>query len=186
MSFLALERAAGNSGGILLGLEVLGDILRAQDRLAEAREVLTDSLTLSRDLGDVFGEAMALHQLGTVAQDSGERAAALRYFQEAVGYRQDVGDQEGLAISLECVGELLVRQDPELAVRLFAVADALRARFGLPIPPESVAKREPTLAAARTQLGDRLFAAAGHAGRTAPPELIIDELLDLTGDLPLP
>ncbi|GIF01077.1 diguanylate cyclase [Paractinoplanes rishiriensis] len=178
---LALERAAGNSGGILLGLEVLGDILRTQDRLDEARDVLDESLTLSRDLGDVFGEAMALHQLGTVAQASGDRAAALRFFQEAIGHRQEVGDREGLAVSLESVGELLVRQEPELAVRLLAVADVLREKLRLPVPPESLPQRESTLAVARQQLGERVYAAAGHAGRAAAPELVIDQILDLTG-----
>jgi tetratricopeptide (TPR) repeat protein len=177
---LALERAAGNSGGILLGLEVLGDILLRQNRLAEAREVLDESLTLSRDLGDMFGEAMALHQLGTVAQASGDRIGALRYFQEAIGHRQEVGDREGLAVSLESVGELLVSREPELAVRLLATADVLRAKLRLPIPPESLPKRESTLALARLQLSERVFAAAGHAGRAATPELVVDQILDLT------
>jgi diguanylate cyclase (GGDEF)-like protein len=173
---LALERAAGNSGGILLGLEVLGDVLRAQDRLPEARDVLTESLALSRDLGDVFGEAMALHQLGTVAAASGDGPGALRSMQEAIQRRQEVGDHEGLAISLESVGELVVDREPELAVRLLAVADQLRERFRLPVPPESRPQRESILAAARSALGERLFTAAG---RGAPPDLVIDQVLDL-------
>jgi tetratricopeptide (TPR) repeat protein len=177
---LAMERAASNSGGILLGLEVLGDILLLQNRLDEARHVLDESLTLSRDLGDRFGEAMALHQLGTVAQASGDRITALRSFQDAIGHRQEVGDREGLAVSLDSVGELLVQQEPELAVRLLAVADVLREKLRLPIPPESLPKRESALTLARLQLGERVFAAAGQAGRAATPELVIDQILDLT------
>jgi diguanylate cyclase (GGDEF)-like protein len=178
---LQRERAAGNSGGILLGLEVLGDILLAQERLAEARDVLDESLTLSRDLGDVFGEAMALHQLGAVAQASGDRPTALRHFREAIGHRQEVGDREGLAVSLDCVGALLAETEPELAVRLLAVADALREKLRLPTPPESLPQREATLALARARLGERVYTAAGLAGRSAPPELVIDQLLDLSG-----
>ncbi|MEU4623297.1 diguanylate cyclase [Actinoplanes sp. NPDC023801] len=173
---LARERAAGNSGGILLGLEVLGDVLRAQDRLPEARDVLTESLALSRDLGDMFGEAMALHQLGTVASASGDAAGALRLLQESIQRRQEVGDHEGLTISLESVAELIVGREPELAVRLLAVTDALRERFRLPVPPESRPQRESVLVSARSALGERTFAAAGRA---APPDLVIDQVLDL-------
>jgi tetratricopeptide (TPR) repeat protein len=178
---LAMERAAGNSGGILLGLEVLGDILLTENRLPEARNILDESLTLSRDLGDMFGEAMALHQLGAVAHASGDRIAALRYFQEAIGHRQEVGDREGLAVSLDRIGELVVQQEPELAVRVLAVADVLREKLRLPIPPDSLPTREATLTQARLQLGEPVFAAAGHAGRAATPELVIDQILDLTG-----
>ena len=47
----ALERIAGNTYGIVLGLECLGQVRLARGDLAGAREALTEGIGLSRELG---------------------------------------------------------------------------------------------------------------------------------------
>jgi diguanylate cyclase (GGDEF)-like protein len=177
---LRLERASGNTFGLVLGLEFRGQILLAQGDLAAAKASLEDSLTLSRSIGDRYGEAMALHQLGLVAQREGNRQQAVTLLTVALLRRHEAGDREDLAVSLDSVAALALDADPALAVRLLAAAEALRSRYRLPTPPDVASRREPTLAAARSALPGRAFAAAWSGGRDAPLGLVIDQALDLS------
>jgi predicted ATPase len=176
---LRLERAAGNTRGILLGLECLGQILLAQGDVSGAREALEESLTLSQSVGDVFGEAMALHQLGIAAEALGDTETALKLLTAALARRHEVGDREDLATSLDSVAHLVVQTDATLAARLLGAADGLRERHRLPAPPDAETRRADTLEAVLKDLDERAFAVARTAGRGAPLDLIVDEVLDL-------
>ncbi|HEX8498470.1 MAG TPA: tetratricopeptide repeat protein, partial [Actinomycetales bacterium] len=164
---LTLERAAGNSGGVLLGLECLGEILLARADADGAASVADEALALSRELGDVFGEAMALHQRGLAAQAAGERADARQLFLAALDKRHEVGDRDDLAVTLDCLAELLVTVDPELATRLLGGADQLR-RSRTPISPVDLERRDRCVADARAAAGNAAFAAAWRCGRAMP------------------
>jgi tetratricopeptide (TPR) repeat protein len=171
---LALERAAGNSSGVLLGLECLGEILLARGDCAGARQAAEEALGLSRELADVFGEAMALHQCGLAARAAGHTAEARDLFLAALDLRHQVGDREDLAVSLDCVAELLVESDPQRAVRLLAGADRLRQSRNL-ITPTDDGRRDAAIAAAREALGGTAFAAAWRAGRGTALEALIPQ-----------
>jgi hypothetical protein len=54
---------------------------------------------------------------------------------------------------------------PEYATQLYGAASALREAIGSPLPPVERDAYERSLAAARAQLGDAAFNAAGTAGR---------------------
>jgi diguanylate cyclase (GGDEF)-like protein len=194
---LEIERAAGNTRGILLGLECLGEILLAKGDVPAARTALEESLSLSRALGDVSGEATALHQLGLAAQADGDGAAALRLFTGALARRHDIGGREDLAASLDSVAGLVAGpvaglaagvvaglaagvvagREPTLSAQLLGAADGLRERHRLLAPTGT--GRVATGDALRAALGERGFASAWAAGRAAPLDLIIDQVLDL-------
>ena len=176
---LALERAAGNTRGILLGLECLGQIRLAEGDVPGARAALEESLGLSRTLGDAFGEAMALHQLGLAAELDGDRRTALRLLVTALRGRYEVGDREDLAVSLDRVAALAAGTEPALAVRFLAAAEELRERHRLQAPPDTETRRAQTLAATREALDAPAFGAAWTGGRDAPLELIVDQVTEL-------
>ncbi len=179
---LALERGAGNSRGVLLGLTCLAEILLARPDPEAARSVAREALELSSESGDLFGEAVALHQLGQATLATGDRAAALTLFLDALERRYELGDRADLATSLETIAEVVVSDDPELAVRLLAAVDWLRRRHGLAAPPNAEARRKAALAGARAHLGEGRFMVAWNAGLTTPLELIVDQAVDCAPD----
>jgi tetratricopeptide (TPR) repeat protein len=174
---LALERAAGNTYGIVLGLECLGQVRLARGDLAGARAALTEGLTRSRELGDAFGEAMALHQLGDCAHAEGDRVRALHLCTEALARRHELGDREDLAVSLDSVAELSADDDPDFAARLLGAVDDLRELHRL-APAQDPARRAATEKTLRAALGGPRFADAYRAGRSTPLDLLVDEALD--------
>jgi DNA-binding CsgD family transcriptional regulator len=78
------------------------------------------------------------------------------------------------------LARLAVRRQPELAVRLFAAAEAIQSRSGLIPAPALRAKSERALGAARAALGEEAFAAAWAAGGEMPPEAVVAEAHGVT------
>jgi DNA-binding NarL/FixJ family response regulator len=70
----------------------------------------------------------------------------------------------GLAGVVASQGELV------WAAQLWGTAEALREGLGTPLPPVYRADYKRAVAAARTQLGEQVFAAAWAEGRTMTPE----------------
>ena len=106
---LELERAAGNTRGILLGLECLGQILLAQGRRRRApAPALEESLALSRELGDAVrrGDGPAPARPGRAGRGRPRRGAAAAA-STALARRHEVGDREDLAVSLDSVAEVI-------------------------------------------------------------------------------
>jgi DNA-binding NarL/FixJ family response regulator len=60
--------------------------------------------------------------------------------------------------------------EPRWGTRLWGVAESLRNALGTPLPPVERASYEHAVATARTQLGEKAFAAAWAEGRTLTPE----------------
>lgn len=181
---LALEREAGNSRGVLLGLTCLAEILLARPDPAGAADVARQALELAADLGDLFGAAVALHQLGQCRLAVGDRPAALRLFVAALQRRYELGDRADLATSLETVAEVIVDDDPALAVRILAAVDSLRRRYGLAAPVAVQARCDVTRDAARAALGEHGYAQAWDAGTATPLDLVVDQALDCAPEGP--
>jgi tetratricopeptide (TPR) repeat protein len=175
---LQLERANGNTRGILLALECVGQIRLAQGDPASARTALEESLALSRSIGDAFGAAMALHQLGLVAHAEGDEAAAVRLLAEAAMRRYEVGDRMDLAISLDVLAHVLLRRRPAVAARLLGAADELRHKHRLPVPPDAETYRVATAEAVASLLDESAEEIA--RGRAIPLDLMLDEAQELS------
>ncbi|WP_326554980.1 diguanylate cyclase [Micromonospora sp. NBC_01813] len=181
---LALEREAGNSRGVLLGLTCLAEILLARPDPVGAAEVARDALELASELGDLFGAAVALHQLGQCRLAVDDRPAALRLFVAALQRRYELGDRADLATSLETVAEVIVDDDPALAVRILAAVDSLRRRYGLVAPVAVQARCDATRAAGRAALGESGYAQAWGCGTATALDLIVDQALDCAPEGP--
>jgi diguanylate cyclase (GGDEF)-like protein len=174
---LALDRRQGNTRGIMLGLICLGEIQLGRGDAAGARGHLDEALALGRELGDVFGEAWALHLLGEAARHDGDQADAVRLVGAALSLRRDVGDRENLAISLETLGGLLAAGAPDHTARLFGAAEALRARYQLPVPEDTGEQRAAAVAHLHALSGVDAVAAAWSYGATTPLDAVVDDAL---------
>jgi DNA-binding CsgD family transcriptional regulator len=87
---------------------------------------------------------------------------------QLVGFKLDIPFYlEGLAAVVAAQGEL------PWAARLWGAAEALRDGMGMPIPPAFRADYERSVAAARTQLGEQVFAAAWAEGGTMTLEQVV-------------
>jgi len=101
----------------------------------------------------------------------GNYAAARVYSEESLVLRREVGNKGEIASSLEGLAYVVASQgQPAWAARLWGVAEALREAIGSPLPPIERTDYEHWVATARTQLGEKAFAAAWAEGRTMTPE----------------
>jgi predicted ATPase len=177
---LALDRAQGNTRGIMLGLLCLGEIEQSRDDRQAARTALSEALTLARSLGDLFGEAMAMHQLSLVEAQDGRAADALAHMTAATALRRDIGDREDLAHSLDALAWLLSADRPVLAARLLGAALALRTRHRLAEPANvGGVTRTSLLTDLRASLGADDLTAAIETGSWVGLDAVVDDAIDV-------
>jgi tetratricopeptide (TPR) repeat protein len=86
---LAVERKRGARGG--LAVVHLGILASQQGRYAEARALLSESLTANRDLGNVQGIMQTLEGFGVLAVAEGQVAKGARLFAAAQALREAAG-----------------------------------------------------------------------------------------------
>jgi DNA-binding NarL/FixJ family response regulator len=96
---------------------------------------------------------------------------------QLVGFKTDIPFYlEGLAAVVAAQGEL------PWAARLWGTAEALREGMGAPIHPADRADYERSVAAARTQLGEQVFAATWSEGRM----MSLEQVLAAKGPVEIP
>jgi predicted ATPase/serine/threonine protein kinase/DNA-binding CsgD family transcriptional regulator len=172
---LRLSRKVGDLGGSAESLAFLGQIAlhRGDDTMAHL--LLEESVTLARELGNPWGIAKSLAVLARVLTVQGDDTTARAFYEESLAMASDkreiASGLEGLAgvvVAQGTVGSFLA--EALWAARLWGAAEALRETIGAPIPPVYHADYEHAVTAARTQLGEKSFAAAWAEGRTMTPE----------------
>ncbi len=163
---LALFREPENQWGIAFSVYGLGFVALSQNDDSTAAACFQEALALLRELGDKRSLVRALYGLGRVALRRGDPLAARVYAQEALALVIEIGQQWGIPICLELLaGVAAAQKQPELAVRLFGLAERLRQSLSVPVPPAFQEWRQVDVALARSQLDESTFAAAWAAGR---------------------
>ena len=163
---LALCESCGDSSGIAMASNDLGELARDAGDFDEATQYYERALGLWRQTGDASGIARAAHNLAQARHALGdsERAAALVL--ESLAACRDVGDHHLGAVALAAAVAVAAAQTPNEAVA--ALNGAARSALDtMGIALESVDERplreaEQTL---RAVIGDRQFAAADARGR---------------------
>jgi predicted ATPase/class 3 adenylate cyclase/DNA-binding CsgD family transcriptional regulator len=169
---LALSRELGFPTDIAIFFCLAGQLALSQGNAIKARPLIEEALALFRKGGDRHATALALSLLARVEARQGNHPAARALYKEslAMAARGVTGKElipsclEGLAGVLASQGELA------RATWLWGAAETLRQALGVPIPPVERATYEQAVATARSQLGERAFAAAWAEGRTMSPE----------------
>ena len=168
---LALCREVGHKLGIAWALGHLGEVFHQQGDAVKARLLVEESVTLSREIGHGRSTAESLVVLGRMEALAGDYAAARACYEESLAIGREVGDNLSIGFSLEELAAVVaVQEDPAWAARLWGAAEALREAMGTPIPPVYRTDHDRSVAAARAQLGEKVFAAAWAQGRLMSPE----------------
>jgi predicted ATPase/DNA-binding CsgD family transcriptional regulator len=183
---LAVCREVGYREGIAVVLSSLGEVILQQGDTVTARSRLQESVLLSREIGnpDIDWE---LFLLGRVQALEGDYARARAFYEESLTIGREVGEKQRIAFYLEGLAIVVaVQGDPVWAARLWGTAEAQREVLGTPLPPVYCADYERAVAAARTELGEQLFALAWAEGRAMTPEQALTAQGHVTLLQPLP
>jgi len=122
---LALNRALGNSSGVLSALCNLGASHMDHGEFDAARSLYTEALTVAATLGDRMRESTVLYNLGNLAHWQRDLVESESHHVAAWAIRQAMGDTRGIAISETALGSL--------ALERAAFAEA-RVRFLTALP----------------------------------------------------
>ena len=184
---LALLRTAGDEAFAPYVLNLLGQMRLQQGEPVLARELFEASVaTVKETLRDPLVTAEALIGLARVAALQGEVAAARALYQESLVHLHEMDNKEFIPACLEGLADMVAAQgEPAWAARLWGAAESLRETIGTPLPPVYRADYEHSVAAARTPLGERVFAAAWAEGRSMTPEQVLDAKGPVTIPQPL-
>jgi predicted ATPase/transcriptional regulator with XRE-family HTH domain len=170
---LAIYREIGDLWSMASVLDNLGMLAARQGDLDRAEALALESLAMNRQLGDRHSTASIHLTLGTVAARRADPETARAHYLESLTIHRQRGYRGGIAASLEGLAAVAAARQPDLAVRLFGAAEALRAADGEPMPPAERAAYEAGVAQARSALTPAAFTAAWAAGQALPLEQAI-------------
>ena len=163
--------------GINVSLGLLAAVADRRGDLEQAKLLTERNLAEIEEHGaEDFGAAFCLYNLGRFALLEGDSMRARSLFTRSLDRFFAVGDLGKLAWSLEAVAAANEQcGQSEVAAHLYAAADALRSRFGVPLPPGERQDNEQAIAAVRNSLGEPTFDAAWTVGATYSIESAIAE-----------
>jgi predicted ATPase/DNA-binding CsgD family transcriptional regulator len=171
---LALSKEVGDKRGIADYFCLSGPLALQQSDAVMACSLLEESVKLYREMGNQWSTAGSLSLLGKVATLQGDYVAACALYEESLAIAREWSFQWHIALSLEgLAGVVAALGNPTWAVLLWGAAESLCDALGSPIPPVERALYERSLAATRSQLGEKTFAAAWAEGRTMTPEQVL-------------
>ena len=167
---LALHRSVADRPGEALALNNLGDVASDMGDFARAEPLYQESNALCIELGDVRGEALALMGLAHTARRQGRQHEALALYASSLACCLAVDERAGMAECLEGGAAACPPSRQLDAARLLGAAAAHRAPQAAPRRPAWQAEHTRTVARARAELGDTLFAATLEMGRALTSE----------------
>jgi DNA-binding CsgD family transcriptional regulator len=113
--------------------------------------------------------------LAKVKAHQGDHVSARALYEESLVIAREMGNKLNIVDCLEGLAVVIAKQgEPAWAARLWGAAEALRDAMGTPIPPVYRTEYERSVTAARTQLGEKVFAQAWAEGRAMTPEQVLD------------
>ena len=185
----ALDVAAGwgeHSGASWVKVHTLvaqGQLALASTDHDRAEQVLSLAVLKARALGNAFSLATALTRLATVAALRGDEAMTAALLGESTELSVAAGMSWTLSYSLPALAGVAVRLGRlETAARLFGASASLTASHAVdPRFPVSRQLADDDLVTARGELGERAFARAWDAGRTASQDEVAELARELTG-----
>jgi predicted ATPase/DNA-binding CsgD family transcriptional regulator len=171
----ALFKEIGDKWGIAECCHLLGRLSLQQGDAVTAHRLLEQSLTLFRGIGNRRGIARSLSHLGDVAARQQDWARARMLYEESLTEAQETSDIVEMAFRLEGVAGVVAAGGASLAnvlwaAQLWGAAETLRETMGAPLPPVEHATYAERVAATRSSIGKRIFAAYWALGRTMTPE----------------
>jgi hypothetical protein len=128
--------------------------------------------------GSSWDIANALTDLGNLACEQSDCSAARSLYEESMVIFGELGDIRGIARLLEgFMGLAIVQDQPERALRLAAIAKAIRKEHGVPLPPDEQARLQLKLEPLQRALTESTGAASWISGEAMSVERAIEYAL---------
>jgi predicted ATPase/class 3 adenylate cyclase/DNA-binding CsgD family transcriptional regulator len=179
----ALSRELGDKESIANCLSLSGMLALDEGDTASARSLNEQALALFKEMKQQHGTALSLYALAQVATAQEDYTRSQALYEQGVGVARKSGDKRTIPSGLEGLAAAIAAQGNHAwAAHLWGAAEALREAIGVPLPPVERAPYHRTVAAARTQFGEKAFATAWAEGRTMSPE----QALATQGQVALP
>jgi predicted ATPase/DNA-binding CsgD family transcriptional regulator len=167
----ALFRELGYKEGIADSLGLAGKIALKEGEVDTARQLADESMKLYKEVGFRWGMVSSLCLLAKVTARQGDRAGARKLYEESLALASEVGRKELIATSLEGLASIVAAEgEPAWAAQLWGAAGSLRTAIGVSVAPVELADYEQAMAAAREQLGKKIFEARWVEGMEMTPE----------------
>ncbi|HEU4745533.1 MAG TPA: tetratricopeptide repeat protein, partial [Anaerolineales bacterium] len=171
---LRLLRANGERWGIAYALLWLGDTWFRMGDLEHAATSWEESLRLTQELGDDYLMAWSLGGLADVTRLRADYKRATGMFKKSLSLYQSSGNKFGPPFSMEALGLVAAALgDAKRAARLWGAASAWREAINEPLPLSYQRDYADSITQARTQLGEKVYAAAWSEGHALSPEQAI-------------
>jgi len=172
-----------NRREIALSLMNLGIVLERKGEYDNARKMLNESLSLFRELGARVGITEASCLFATLARQQRDFVTWRELLAESLTIAHEIGYQEVIALCFEEFAAFTCATDQvNDAVRFLAVAEAIRERIRVPIPPAYQGDIQHNVAIARSTLGEDKFQAEWAKGWSMTVEQAVAYILVLKSD----
>jgi DNA-binding CsgD family transcriptional regulator len=181
----ARMREAGARAWLAYVLADVGMRQMVEGDRARGEAWIEEGFALHRELGNKQGIGNKLNDLGMVSQQAGDLQTAARQYAESLRWSVEGGDAWFLVSSIEGLAAIAIEAgQARPATRLLGAASALREWSGGAFWPFERERLERALDAARSILGDDLYAREVATGRALSSEDVVAEATALA-DLPL-
>src|SRR5215217_7329444 len=169
---LALSRRIGDRRNIVTILHNLADVERQRGNYERAKTLGMESMALAREMGDKWQLARIVGWVGLLTVFRlDEHNLAEGFLKESLTLNREIGSWEYFAYSLEGFAGLAgAKAQGGRAARLWGAAEALRKTIGAPLSIEGRLLFEPSMLAARAQLGEAAWEAAFAQGMAMSAE----------------
>jgi predicted ATPase/class 3 adenylate cyclase len=163
---LRLFRELDHKGGIVLGLNTLGELARLDGDYDRAGRLYRECLTLSKELGNKRQEAVSFANLTYVAYHEGNYSQAIDCGKMALSLLNSLQVEHAIAIALAIIaGPIGAKGKPRLAVRLLATSEAQLEAMGASVKPQDMVEIDRYVTTVRKQLDQTEFNRAWSEGR---------------------
>ncbi len=176
---LRLFRELDHKEGIVLGLNMLGELARLDGDYPQAGRLYKECLTLSKEMGNRQTEAKSLGNLSYVAYHQGNFNRAIEYCKKAVVLIDHLHLEYANAISLAMIaGPIGAKGDLKCAARLLAASETQLEVMGASVQPADKLEVDQFKKGIMEQLGETEFNKAWAEGRAMSLEKAFADALE--------
>ncbi len=176
---LASFREVNDESGIARTLNNLGEMARARGDYKSARTYYEQGLAVMRQQGEARATAVLTLNLGSIEQRLGNYSRAAELFKESLAPSSDLGDISLIAICIYGFAAIAAgKQQGKRAATLFAAGAALLQTIGIVLDPSDRIEHDRSMAAARAQVDEGVWAKAWEEGRAMSMEQAVAYALE--------
>lgn len=171
---LALCRKANSKGGLAYALSLLGQVALEQGDVASASDHFTESLRLNQEVGHRQSVSRSFFFLASVMALQGDDGQARTLYEEGLAIAIMLEHHGLIASCLEGLAAVVTAQGQTTwAARLWGAAQTMHQDRSTSLPQVMHIRDEQAQTAARTSLGEKVFAAAWEEGQSMTPQQVL-------------